>query len=345
MFDTKADARRWLNGLDVARTDGTYVDPVAGRRTVADYAAEWLAGRDGEHSTRYRERSALNRWVVGRLGYLQLDQLTPAVLRAWNVEVRDALSDSTVAYVRGRLRAMLATAVADRLLPRNPADEVEWARLDTERHDMVVLSVGEVDQLAAKIDPAYRALVLIGCFAGLRIGELVALRRADVDLDRCRVHVTRATSEIAGRLDEDRPTKTRAGVRSVPIPSAVAAQLRPLLDDLDPADHVVTTATGKVLRQSWFRRRYWLPAVEAIGRPGFRVHDMRHTAITLWIHAGADVMKVSRWAGHTNPGFTLRRYGHLYPSDDAEAMGTLDGMWRSVGAVVDLAAVRTRRAR
>ena len=68
------------------------------------------------------------------------------------------------------------------------------------------------------------------------------------------------------------------------------------------------------MRLGNFRKRTWYKAVAtATVASGFDIHDMRHTAISLWIAAGIDVLQVSTFAGHTSVAFTLKQYGHLFP--------------------------------
>jgi integrase len=73
---------------------------------------------------------------------------------------------------------------------------------------------------------------------------------------------------------------------------------------------------GGALRVTLFRQRFWLPAIKAAGLDGLRIHDLRHTAVALWIAAGANPKEVAARAGHASVSFTLDRYGHLYPEAD-----------------------------
>ena len=89
---------------------------------------------------------------------------------------------------------------------------------------MRFLDPDAVARLADAIDPRYRAFVLLGAYGGLRSGELFALRRERLDLVRGRVDVAETVVEIAGHFHFG-PPKTRAGRRSVPIPSFVVDEL------------------------------------------------------------------------------------------------------------------------
>jgi len=79
-----------------------------------------------------------------------------------------------------------------------------------------------------------------------------------------------------------------------------------------------------------FRQRFFVPACEAVGLDGLRVHDLRHTAVALWIASGANPKQVATRAGHTSVSFTLDRYGHLMPDADDALVDALDADARRV---------------
>ena len=94
----------------------------------------------------------------------------------------------------------------------------------------------------------------------------------------------------------------------------------------DPGAFVFTAPEGGPLRVPAWRRRQWVPAVERAGLKPLRPHDLRHTAVALWIASGASPLEVSRRAGHTSTSFTLDRYGHLFPEADVEVAERLDAL-------------------
>jgi integrase len=96
-----------------------------------------------------------------------------------------------------------------------------------------------------------------------------------------------------------------------------------------PANRLrVPRAGGGPLRINGFRHRAWLPATTAAGLPGLRIHKLRHTAVALWIAAGAFPKEVAARAGHTSVSFVLDRYGHLFPESDAALRDRLDLLFR-----------------
>jgi integrase len=103
----------------------------------------------------------------------------------------------------------------------------------------------------------------------------------------------------------------------------------------DPEAFVFTAPQGGPLRVIAFRARVWRPATTNAGLDGLRIHDLRHTAVALWIAAGTNPKEVVARAGHTSVSFTLDRYGHLCPESDAALRGRLDALY-SAGSGSDL---------
>jgi integrase len=95
----------------------------------------------------------------------------------------------------------------------------------------------------------------------------------------------------------------------------------------EPEGFVFTAPQGGPLRVTAFRARVWRPATRAAGLDGLRIHDLRHTAVALWIAAGANPKEVAARAGHASVSFTLDRYGHLYPESDAALRERLDAIY------------------
>ena len=216
---------------------------------------------------------------------------------------------------------------------------------------MRFLTPAEIIALADAIRPLYRTLVLVGAYGGLRISELGGLRRGRVDLLRGMVTVAEIVTEVEGRLFFG-PPKTRAGRRTVGLPRFVTRELEAhLADPGDPRGHVFTAPNGGPLRVTAFRARAWRPATKAAGLDGLRIHDLRHTAVALWIAAGASPKEVAALAGHTSVSFTVDRYGHLYPDSYATLRDRLDALHSSVqvrdAEVIDLSTtvVRPQRGR
>jgi integrase len=155
---------------------------------------------------------------------------------------------------------MLAAAVRDQRISRNPCDGVSLPRLTAKAQRF--LNHTELQQLADQTGP-YRVMVLVLGLAGLRFGECAALRVADVDLLRRRLKVKASVSEINGHLIWSTP-KTHQ-TRDVPIPRFLADLLAVEIIGKTPRDLLFCSPEREPLRLSNWRRRVWDPAVARTG--------------------------------------------------------------------------------
>lgn len=119
-----------------------------------------------------------------------------------------------------------------------------------------------------------------------------------------------------------------AGRRTVPIPTVVCDELVPHIAGRPDDTYVFCAPGGGPLRRTIWAARFFRPAVEAAGLTPLRIHDLRHTAVGLWIAAGASTLAINRWAGHSSSAFVLDRYGHLLDRPAATATARLDEMAR-----------------
>jgi integrase len=260
-------------------------------------------------------------------------------VRTWVAELSArGLTPATVTKTYQVFGKVMGAAVDAGYLAQTPCRNVPLPKV--EREEMRFLTPAEIITLADAIRPLYRTLVLVGAYGGLRIGELAGLRWGRVDLLRGTVTVAEIVTEVEGRLFFGLP-KTRAGRRTVGLPRFVARDLEArLADPGDPSGYVFTAPNGGPLRVTAFRARVWRPATKAAGLDGLRIHDLRHTAVALWIAAGASPKEVAALAGHSSVSFTLDRYGHLYPDSYATLRDRLDALHSSAqerdAEVIDL---------
>jgi integrase len=143
-------------------------------------------------------------------------------------------------------------------------------------------------------------------YAGLRWGEVAALRVHRVDLARRRLEVDEANTEVGGHVVEG--TTKNHERRSVPIPRFLADELAEHLVGKKPDDLVFTSPKGGVLRNTNFRSRFFDPAAEQAGLAGLTPHELRHTAASLAVQAGANVKVVQQMLGHASAAMTLDVY-------------------------------------
>ncbi len=301
-FPTRRDAEVWLSLVEADMVRGTWVDPDAGRVPLGPYARRWVAERAGlSPRTVALYESLVRRHIEPALGSCDLVELTPGRVRSWRAGLLDAgVGRVTVAKCYRLLRAILNTAVDDDLLRKNPC-RIKGAGVEP-TPERPVATPAQVHALAAAMPERWRALVLLAVATSLRWGELMALTRGDLDLDRGTVRVARSVAEHQGSLLLV-PPKSAAGVRTVAIPARVVPALREHLRrfaEPGPKGRVFVGAKGATMRRGNFQSM-WRQAVEAAGMPeGFRFHDLRHTGNTWAAASGANLRELMERMGHSS---------------------------------------------
>jgi integrase len=328
-FDRKLDATRWLASVEMARARGEWIDPALARVRVGDWAVTWLAGQvQLKPSTRARYELALQRHVLPAWEHAPLSSVSYADVCRWVTELSAlGLAPATVRYAHRVFSLLLTHAVRDGRLARNPAEGVRLPRVP--KSEPVFLDHDQVERLAAAAAP-YELLVRFLAYTGLRWGEMSALRVRHLDLLRRRVRVEVGFVEVRGRLVEGTP-KTHQ-VRTVPLPRFLVDELAAHVEGRAPTDLVFSTVNGAPLRNSNFRSRHWDKAVAACGLDGLTPHDLRHTAASLAIAAGANVKAVQRMLGHASAAMTLDVYAGLFGDDLDTVADLLDRAARKASA-------------
>ena len=181
----------------------------------------------------------------------------------------------------------------------------------------------------------YREVVPVLALAGLRWGELAGLQVADrvsVPGPGLRLRRSVLASGGGGALYVDTLKSNRA--RTVPL----VLDLLPIVDRWSagkaPDSWLFAAPQGGPLRESnWKRSVGWSAATSAVGVPGFRVHDLRHTAASVWLAARADPKVVQRVLGHATAAMTMDLYGHMVDANlwqAARLVGDISGTFEPV---------------
>lgn len=330
-FASKMDAEVWLGQERALVSGDNWVAPARRAElkerlappTFSVYAQQWLADRSLKPRTREGYEHLLRRYLDPEFGDLPVPDLTPAVVRRWWAGLsQDHPTVNARAYAL--LRAILSTAVTDELVATNPC-RVRAASNPPTKKDVRPATPAELEVLVEAMPDSRRAVVLLCAWCALRIGEVLELRRRDLDLTRGVVSVTRAVSWVRGQPVVGTP-KSAAGTRQVSVPPHIVPALQHHLDAhvrsgadallfpsmRDPLRHLQPT----VLHQSWRKAR------SAAGRDDLRIHDLRHTGATLAAMTGATLAELQARLGYSTVGAALR-YQHAAQGRDAEIAAKL----------------------
>lgn len=320
-FARKSDAQRWLASQEVAIARGDWIDPILARITVGEWLPRWLALQvQLKPTTQVRYDVLMRRQILPNWETVPLANVTHSGVSSWIHGLSaTGLSPASVRYAHRVLSLALEAAVRDGRLVRNVAVGVPLPRVVGKPKRF--LTHGQVHALAEACAP-YQTLIRVLAYAGLRWGEAVALRAGQVDLVRRRLEIQEAITEVHGATVIGTP-KTHQR-RSVVIPRFLADELAAQLACKAPADFVFTSPQGGVLRNTNFRPRFFDPAAARVGLTGLTPHELRHTAASLAIAAGANVKAVQQMLGHASAAMTLDVYAGLFADDLDQVADRLD---------------------
>lgn len=314
-FVRRRDAEVWLQQVEVDMFRGEWSDPNAGSLLFEEYAAKWVAERPNlRPRTITLYETVLRRHLLPTFGNVPVSGITYAKVREWRQARLDSgLGPVTVAKTYRLLQAIMNTAVEDGLVRRNPC-RIKGAGVERSP-ERPVASIGQVYAIADAIQPRYRALVLLATFASLRWGELIALRRTDIDLDALTVNVDKAFTEDRGTFILG-PPKSDAGKRVVPIPEVIVPDLDSHLRwfaERGKNGRVFIGAKGATPRRTNFQK-YWRHAITEVKvDPSLHLHDLRHTGNTLSAQTGATLRELMHRAGHSSSQAAL---GYLHAVEE-----------------------------
>lgn len=310
------------------------------RATVGTYLAKWFddwsSDKDLKRSTIDTARMHLEVYLIPRIGTMKLRELKPAKLSAvyraiqqdGRVGGSSPLSAKTVRNIAGTLHKALSDAVENGVLTTNPAQYAKAPKyqrppLNTYNDEQVAVFLRHCEQTNNDHLALWCLLLLIG----LRRGELLGLTWADVDLVASEIQVRQTRSvNSAGETYVETP-KTDAGKRYLTIDPYTLDALARLKDAHEAAgaafgnwlsEYVATDLDGRPVHPRAIARRFQAIARDA-GLPKIRLHDGRHTALTIAVDAGVDIHVVSARAGHTRASFTADTYLHRHRSTDHKA--------------------------
>ena len=349
-FTRRGDAVAELARIMTEAGRGLYVRP--SQETLGEHLDAWLEGacRNLRASTRRNYEDAFLP-VQERLGGRRLQAITRADVEglvSWMLtsgrrrggKAGSGLSARSVRLTLGRLTAALESAVEEGKLARNPARYVKppkhapreretWSAAEVR----AFLTAAEDDRLAA----CWRLSLY-----GLRRGEVLGLKWADIDLNAATVTVRRARVLAGYEVRVEEP-KTRNALRVLPLDDAAVTQLRALRarqaserlaagGAYERSGYVAADELGRPVHPEWYTDE-WHRVGDRAGVRRIRLHESRHTACSLMEKAGVPVSVIAAWAGHYSGAFTMATYVHAGPYDLAAGRDALSAIYRTDDAL------------
>jgi len=329
-FTTKDLAQRALVAeLSKIHQDAT----IDSTDTVAQYLTAWLDRLDKsgtvKRTTVVARAGHLNRYVIPRIGQIQLNKLKPQHVAAMYADLVN----------HGRINNAKSSGLS--------AKSVELPRY--EKPDITPYDESQVRQLLEHANrtgdyfaPIWRLLIV----SGMRRGELCGLKWSNVDMLGGTITISETRLNVDGRIISESP-KTRQSRRTVSLDAGTINELtkfRNLQDDAKVrlgswhSAYVLTDLDGQPVNPDRVSRLFKRACANA-GLPVPRLHDTRHTAVTLGISSGVPIHVVAGRVGHANVTTTLNTYSHFLPRADKLAA---DVIGAAVNEPVDLDDAKVR---
>lgn len=347
---TKMDAEAWLAAERALIDRDEWTPPKArqeaeGRRlweaasnTLPGFAERYLTERGLRPNTVRSYQALLRSQLIPYFGEMPLRDVTLSEIKAWRAAL-DPSKESTNAAAYRLLRSILQAAEEEELIDRAPP-KIRGASNAPVKHVAVPATFDELAVIVDEMPERLKLLIVLAAFVGLREGELLELRRSDVDGVTGRIDVTRkvdkdAKPSVRGACREcGRPIsspKTAKGTRTVHVPPPFLPMLQKHL-----LEHTAAGPNGLLFpgdRTDHMSVRYLMdryrPAREAAGRPDLTIHHLRHTALTLAGQHGATAAELQARAGHASQA-AMQIYQHATLDRDrtlAEKIGATYDAW------------------
>lgn len=252
-------------------------------------------------SDKTRESYArLDQLINPIIGAKPLEAITPDDIQAALVAAEDQAGSRQAQLVYTLLHAVFRRAVRSKHLRENPVEAVDKPDHETQQGRAIE---GANWQRLAPIISGDVAFALMA-FGGLRRGETLALRRADVDFSAGVLHVCRQRVRVGGQL-VTAPPKSAAGIRDVPISPELEPILREAVRFLLPNALIVPIAPETLAHK-------WRDAQRKAGITSpYRLHDLRHTYATRLVLAGVNIRVLQYAIGHADYQLTMKTYTHI----------------------------------
>lgn len=344
-FPTKKAAEAWAADNLLKLMQGTWIDPLAGRVTVGELGEKWVARQSGlKPSARKPISIAWRHRVEPRWGDVSIGEIRPTEVQDWlstlkkmprketAAEDLEPLAATGVIYAHQVLHGILADAVRDRLIGVNPADGMDLPRKGSKRklyltHEQLHAFADAIEQTS--IDAEARAVLALTLgYTGIRWGEATGLRVRGVNTLRKRLVVRDNAVEVDGTIIEGTTKSHRE--RTVPVPAFLMGRISALCQGKGPHE-LVWSKDGKHLPLPPYARGWWQQSIISAGLPRFTPHDLRHTAASLAVQAGANVKAIQKMLGHSSAAMTLDVYADLFDDDLDDVANRLDSavgiMW------------------
>lgn len=269
--------------------------------TYAEWYSRYLRLYKQKISEKTRESyTRLHALAAPIISEKELEAITPDDIQAALIAAEETAGSRQAQLAYTLLHAVFRRAVRSGHIRQSPVEAVDKPAHEGKQGRAIE---GADWQRLAPIISGDVAFAL-ACFAGLRRGEVLGLRRGDIDLEAGLIRVERQRVRVKGQL-VTAPPKSSAGVRIVPISPELAPILCKAVRNLLPAAYLVPISPETLGRR-------WSTAQKAAGiKTPYRIHDLRHTYATRLVLEGINLRVLQYVIGHADYQLTVSTYTHI----------------------------------
>jgi integrase len=350
LFERKSDGEAWLVKVSHDLSQGLHT-PASTSPTVLQAGQLWLQrGRDKkleETTIKYYEEHVLLH-INPFIGAKKLSELTAPAVSAFADRLREkGRSAEMIRRVVRSLGGIFKEARRRGLASHYPTDDLDLDLPERDDPRVVCPAKPELQAIIANASGRWRPLILVAIFCGLRASELRGLRWEDVSFEDREISI----KQRADARNKIGKLKSKAGYRSIPMPTMVVNALREwrLLCPKGDPGLVFPSGAGNVESHSNVAQRGLEPILRRAGivvledgldeegkpakieKPKYGLHSLRHACASLWIESGMNAKRIQTLMGHSSITLTYDRYGHWFADGDADQKAAEDIQFRLLG--------------
>jgi integrase len=325
-FKTKRNAETAVRRAEAEVAAGTFGKREARSPTFNEFFERWIASKHNlRESTLVSYKHTFKNHILPTFGDMRLDEIGPLDVQAWIDDLAESdLTPGTVAKCFRYFRAAMKQAEAWEMIDRAPTVKINLPRSDSE--EMTFLEYGEISRLLDAAEEPTRTLFAVLAYSGLRLGEALALRWRDIDLEVGRIRVARSWGYLGG-FTEPKTRTSKRNVPLLPVLEKVLTEYRERNQASGPDDLLFTFDGKKPLDPANVRKKF-LKALGEVGLGHCTIHSLRHSYASLMLSCGTSVKALQVALGHASATMTLDTYSHLLETD-------MDGPVARASAVIE----------
>ena len=356
-FKLKRDASKWLQGKQDEVNKGTHIE--SNKIKFKEYAAIFLKDKEIEgkkNTTLTGWKLYLDNHILPVFGNVVLKDITTAMINKFYDEKlgtvsqrkkssktedkkAELISPNTVLFFHRILHNILNHAVKQRLLSYNPATACSKPKAVKPKINILtveeVLKILEVastynikknGEINEKVNSSYYPALLVDVYTGLRRSELMGLKWEYVDLENGILTIAETLLQTNKEIYQEDDTKTYAGKRTVSIPSEVVEVLRKHKAYVGDTEYVFCNKKGERPDPHNFNRFFQKLLEKAGITKHVRVHDLRHTNVSMMVLQNVNPKDISKRIGHASYAFTMQTYAHIMPETDMKTANKLSDL-------------------